>query len=97
MKVLLVGGLGRLESVYRAAAESAGHELVYVENHRGRLPMANHRGYDLLLVMVAEVAHGLRDQAELIAKQCSIPIRYLRSSSLSEMRRQLEGVQHAAA
>ena len=57
--------------------------------------LSSFRGTSTSYVATPEKRQQLRDQAELIAKQCSIPIRYLRSSSLSEMRRQLEGVQHA--
>lgn len=89
MTALLVGGLGRLEPAYRDVASSLGYELVYCENQRGRLPQANRLAYALVLVVVSEVSHSLRDQADKLAKLCGAPVSYLRTGSVSAVRKAL--------
>lgn len=38
MRLLLVGGLGRMEPQYRRAAEALGHELLYAEQRLSAPP-----------------------------------------------------------
>lgn len=86
--LLLVGGIGKLEPMYRRSAESRGWLLCHHE--KGSLRAEHAAQPDLILVMVSCCAHPLRDAAEELAVRCRVPIDHLRTPSVSALVRALD-------
>lgn len=87
-QILLVGGIGRMETQYRALVESRGFELIYRERKiTGGTPAAT---LAAILVVTTVVSHPLRDHAARLAGACRVPIVYLRAPSLSAVRKALD-------
>ena len=78
--VLLIGGLGRMEDLYRTCAKSLDIDLLYYENRipAGTLPT----GLSAILVVVPLCSHSLREHAARLAVAHKIPIDYLRKGSI---------------
>lgn len=91
MTVLLVGGIGRMSDAYRAAAASVGASLLHAEH---KLPSTPPR-VDAVLVVAAVCSRPLLTAARDLAAVQRAPIHYLRTASISTLRRALEEVCHA--
>lgn len=93
-QVLLVGGIGGNEALYRACVESLGFELIYRERKlAGGTPPAT---LAAVLVVVTVVSHPLRQHAARLADAAQVPICYLRTPSCSAVRRALTPLREAA-
>jgi hypothetical protein len=83
--LLLVGGVGRLVREYRAAAEAEGYALEYAERKLPATPPRVAR----VIVVAAVCSHPLREAAQRVAADQGAPIAYLRTPSVSALRRAL--------
>lgn len=83
--LLLVGGVGRMEALYRAAAESLGFDLLYAEKRLPRTPPQVAR----IVVVASVVSHPLQEAAERVAMSQGVAIDYLRTASVSALRKAL--------
>ena len=87
--IVLVGGKGGLFEHYRDIVEAAGLELRYFERHLPARLSSAVRDVALVVVMVGMVSHPLREQAQRLASREHAPIVYLRTASVSAMRKAL--------
>ncbi len=93
--MLLIGGNGGRSALYRGAAASLGCDLLHIE--KGTLPPTPPR-VALIVVVASVCSHPLREAAARLAELRSIPIVYLRTASVSALRKALaEEVAHAPA
>ena len=92
MKVLLVGGIGRMATTYSATAASLGHELIYAETKLPSTPPL----VGAVLVVAPVCSHPLREAAARVAGAQRCPIHYLRTASISVVRRALTSLQEAS-
>jgi hypothetical protein len=88
--VIIVGGSGGLSDRYRAIAEAQGLDLRHFERHLPARLQSAIRNIALVVVMTGMVSHPLREQAQRLALREGAPIVYLRTASLTALRRILQ-------
>jgi hypothetical protein len=87
--VVIVGGSGGLSDRYRSIVEARGLSLRHFERHLPAGLNSAIRNIALVVVMVGMVSHPLREQAQRLAVREDAPIVYLRTASLSALRKAL--------
>lgn len=104
-QVVLVGGIGGSEAVYRACVESLGCQLAYHEKSKPAAPHTVVPGRRLapveqvaaIVVFTRVCSHPQREAAERLATALRLPVRYVRQPSLSALRRALEDLRQEGA
>lgn len=89
--MLLVGGIGRMETRYRAAVEGRGLRLLYIEASQAKMRKLSARP-DAVMIFTTVVSHPLRLAAAVLAEQQQIPIHYIQEPSQSSLRRALDAL-----
>lgn len=90
--VLLVGGLGTSSHDYKNIALTFGRKLRHIENALHELVGLKHSRIkiEVIIIMVNNVSHSLRDCAVEIAFQSSTPVIYLKSNSTTGLKKALQ-------
>jgi hypothetical protein len=88
--VMLVGGIGRMESRYREALAEKGYDLLYYEKKIAGTTLA--AALAAILVVTTVVSHPLKDHARTLAEDKDIPIIYIKEPSVSSIKRALDGL-----
>lgn len=83
--LLLVGGVGKMRTDYERTADAAGYDLEYAESKLPRTPPRVAR----VIVFTAVISHPLREAAGRVAAAQRVPIAYLRTASVSALRKAL--------
>lgn len=87
-RVLLVGGVGRMEPQYRAAAAELGYDLVYRERRCD--PTRPERPVDMVVVVQPVSSPKLREAAARLAELCEVPVVYVLSADPGAVRAGVE-------
>lgn len=83
LTVLVLGGIGRLETQYRRIVEDCGFSFQYREKGCSWATAPKNLAY--IVVPTSVVSHPQREAAERLAKQTGAKMIYLRSASLSAL------------
>jgi len=81
-KVVIIGGVGRMEGRYRALVEATGRELVFVE--RGNTGAVE--GVDAVLLVVPVCGHNQQEAAGLLTARTGARLMPLRTASQSAVK-----------
>ena len=90
MSVAILGGLDRLRRLYERKCVDMGYQVKVFSQ---RVPNLANRmnGVDGIVVFTGTVAHPMVEEANRVAKMFNIPLERSRSSSVSALKRCLEG------
>ena len=90
MSVAIVGGLDRLRRLYEKKCVDMGYQ-VKVFSQRVPNLASRMNGVDGIIVFTRTVAHPMVEEANRVAKMFNIPLERSHSSSVSALKRCLEG------
>ena len=90
MSVAIIGGLDRLKRSYEKECRDRGF---YARVFSQRIPNMVRRmdGVNRILIFTGTVAHPMVEEATRVARMCGIPLERSHSSSVSALKRCLEG------
>ena len=96
MSVAIVGGLDRLRRSYEKGCRDMGYQGKVFSK---RIPKLANRmtGVSGIVIFTGTVAHPMVEEATRVARMCGIPLERSHSSSVSALKRCLEGFAESGA